>query len=102
MWIILDYGQNLVKEERFLEGKIGSLAKKSKKNDIRIGAINWIDSWIEDSSLNNLNLILSKIMLSTKNYFRISLKSFEPQFAFYDKGGFYKSHLDQHKQARQR
>lgn len=41
-------------------------------------------------------------MFSIKNYFRLSLKEFESQFSIYESGGFYKCHLDQHKESKHR
>jgi SM-20-related protein len=41
-------------------------------------------------------------MNSINNYFRLSIKGFESQFSVYNQGGFYKCHLDQHKETRHR
>jgi SM-20-related protein len=80
----------------FFEAKIGNKIKKSENISIRNSSIKWIDQWEESPSLITLNSVLSNIMLSTSRYFRLSLRRFESQFAIYNKGGFYKTHLDQH------
>lgn len=46
---------------------------------------------IENYFLEGLN----ELLLSLKNYFRISLTHFECHFAVYPKGHFYKKHVDQ-------
>jgi SM-20-related protein len=86
----------------FIEAKIGAGIRKNEVNSIRNSSIQWIDSWDENLSMKTLNIIFSEIFLSTRDYFRLPIKRHESQFAIYEKGGFYKTHLDQHKHTRHR
>ncbi|MDH5414625.1 MAG: 2OG-Fe(II) oxygenase [Flavobacteriaceae bacterium] len=90
------------KKDSLIEAKIGIGSKLSGNAFIRNGSVKWIDDWNESSSLNVLNSMFSEIMISIKDYFRLSIKRFESQFSFYNQGGFYKCHLDQHKTSRHR
>lgn len=95
---LIKYSMNL----NFVEGKIGRGIHRSENELIRNNSINWIDSWEVDPSLHHVNSLLNEIMQSTSRYFRLSLKRFESQLATYQKGGFYKIHLDQHPKTRHR
>ncbi len=88
--------------ECFIEAEVGKGLRKTQNKKIRKSSIRWITDWEENSSLNELNDIFSQILKSTKEYFRIPLKRFESQVAVYNKGGFYRTHLDQHPKTRHR
>jgi SM-20-related protein len=86
----------------FIDAKIGKGLGKTANQSIRKSSIRWITDWDENSSLSKLHLVFSEIMESSKNYFRLPLKRFESQVALYNKGGFYRTHLDQHPKTRHR
>ena len=89
-------------EIAYEEAEIGIHLRKTKEKSIRNGSLKWIEDWGDSSSLKYLQSFFNEIMLSTSEYFRLSLKRFESQFAYYEEGGFYKRHLDQHRNTRHR
>ena len=93
---------NKEKKCLFSEAKIGKGNKKVQNTSIRKSETKWIESQDISPAISRLNLLLEEIKNSTSNYFRISLKRFESQFAIYNSGGFYKAHFDQHGNSKHR
>jgi SM-20-related protein len=93
---------NQSEEGSFIRAKIGSGTQKRGNIAIRNSSVKWIDTWEKDPSLHYLNQVFTNIMSSTNKYFSLSLKRFESQLALYNRGGFYKKHLDQHRNNRHR
>lgn len=96
--------ERLYCEKHFKTATIG----ETKKNqwiqpEIRNDFTLWIDdkTWPlgltarETKTLQNYLDFLTQTQQELKNYFRISLTSFETHFAIYPKGHFYKKHIDQ-------
>lgn len=88
--------QNLILNNslKFKEAELGNQLFKTKNKAIRNGYISWIDDW-DDETYQKLKNFYLELMLSLNQYFFLAMKRFESQIAFYEKGGFYKTHLDQ-------
>ena len=96
--------QKLYQEKYFKSATIGaSNTVKSNFSEIRNDFTLWIDLNDLPASLQNAETEILKnycrfleiVLADLKNYFRISLNSFETHFAVYPKGHFYKKHVDQ-------
>lgn len=99
------YCQELIKEiENFKlkPAKIGKGAGQQLNHAIRNDAIFWIEpentSPLHDVYLNKI----SELMTSLNHELYLGLKQFESHFAHYQAGGFYKKHLDQHANNKER
>lgn len=92
----------LEKENCFYEGGVSRQLNLQVNSNIRKSQIYWIEDWTATSALNIFKVKLTDLMLSLNRYFFLAMKRFESQFAIYEKGGFYKKHIDQHSTTRHR
>jgi len=99
---LINYALERVKNNQFIEAGIGRSLNKEIIPEVRKSDIFWIENWEESRQLQNLNLMLTDIMVGLNQIFFLSMKRFESQFALYPKGGFYKKHRDQHNLTRHR
>jgi SM-20-related protein len=83
--------------KKFSIASIGKNISQLEDLSIRKSSILWIEKTDYSKGLDELNIILEKIMISISRHFFLSLKHFESQIAFYNKGDYYKGHLDQFK-----
>lgn len=85
------------KQGKLKNAGIGTFHHFQKDKSIRRDKINWIN----ENSQNNDEIFYLKKITRFINYLNIScftsIKSFESHYAKYDKGDFYKRHLDQFK-----
>ncbi len=96
--------ERLYAEKYFKTATIGE-AKTTQQNkpEIRNDFTLWIDdkNWPSGLKPDEIDLLqnfchsLTQIQTELKNYFRLSLNSYETHFAIYPKGHFYKKHVDQ-------
>lgn len=75
--------------------KIGQAHQSFGQMKIRNSQNSWINNWDYSSELKDLQSIFNELQFHLNRQFRLSLKRFESQFAFYPENGFYKKHLDQ-------
>ncbi|EQC44009.1 2OG-Fe(II) oxygenase [Bacteriovorax sp. Seq25_V] len=85
--------------DNFIEGGVSKGLDLSIENRIRKSLVSWIEDWNENDELKQINIFFNDLMINLNEYFFLSMKRFESQFAIYEEGGFYKKHLDQHKQS---
>lgn len=88
--------------EQFKTAKIGNSGYEKLRQDIRKSSIAWINNWNETPDLITLKTYLADFQKQVSRNFFLSLKHFESQYSFYEKGGFYKKHKDQLKLTRAR
>ncbi len=86
----------------FNEAGVSKGLELTVENTIRKSLISWIDDWNESDELKRINIFYNDLMINLNEYFFLSMKRFESQFAIYEQGGFYKKHIDQHKLTRHR
>lgn len=93
----------LYQQHFFKTAAIGESKNSVPMQEIRNDFTLWIDSekwptgliFSEIETLNNYCHFLNLTRETLKNYFRLSLNSYETHFAIYPKGHFYKKHVDQ-------
>jgi SM-20-related protein len=99
---LLKYIDLHLEQENFKIAQIGNKLNKIKKTSIRSSKIAWIDNWEANHELKSIYHSLLELQNEFNHYFFMALKRFESQFAFYEKGDFYKKHLDQLNNTRHR
>ncbi|WP_372655089.1 2OG-Fe(II) oxygenase [Halobacteriovorax sp.] len=99
---ILERLKYLESEDFFYEGGVSRHLNLLVDSSIRKSNIYWIEDWQASLSLNIFKVKLTDLMLTLNRHFFLSMKRFESQFAIYEKGGFYKKHIDQHSKTRHR
>ena len=96
--------ERLYAEKYFNTATIGEAkTTQQTKSEIRNDFTLWIDdkNWPSGLKPDEIDLLqnfchsLTQIQTELKNYFRLSLNSYETHFAIYPKGHFYKKHVDQ-------
>lgn len=92
---ILNVCLDKINLQQFSEAQIGNGFQQQSFKSIRNSNICWIDNWHETDALKKYTNRLHEIQLELNNYFFLSLKRFEGQFAHYPLGGHYKKHIDQ-------
>lgn len=92
---VVTHLNELLAQAEFHSAAVGKKLDKTVDKSIRKSEICWIDHWQAIDELSLLKRDLEHIMDEVKNYFLLSLKRFESQFAVYPIGGYYKKHLDQ-------
>lgn len=93
------YSQKHFKSAAIGETKLDIQAANKIRNDFTL----WIDegNWPADLSVEDIQKLQDYLQFlnltreTLKNFFRISLNSFETHFAIYPTGHFYKKHVDQ-------
>lgn len=79
---------------------IGREKEYKKRLDIRRDFIHWLE---KDNDEDRLYLLLMEdLRLCLNKHFFLGLFEYEAHYALYDKGGFYKKHLDSFKGAKNR
>jgi len=91
---LLDKLSKELKQNNFKKAVITNVGSSDNNNLTRNSQILWINDWESDECLLHIYKKLNNIIVPINNYFRLSIKSFESQFALYNEGGFYKKHLD--------
>lgn len=71
---------------------IGS--EKETNKSIRTDKIAWLEKDESDQSIQNYFTFIDEIKKSMRQELFLNVDDFESHFAFYEKGGFYKKHLD--------
>ena len=95
--------KRLYQQQYFKTATIGALKNTETTQEIRNDFTLWIDAekWpqgLTDSETETLKKycrFLTQTQETLRNYFRLSLNSYETHFAIYPKGHFYKKHVDQ-------
>jgi SM-20-related protein len=84
-------------KEKMNDSKVGQGNNRMANNTIRNDKIYWLDRIHENTSENSFfDLIDSFVLYLNKTCFT-SIKSYEFHYAIYEKGSFYKRHIDQFK-----
>ncbi|ATH07151.1 hypothetical protein BIY24_04120 [Halobacteriovorax marinus] len=89
-------------EDSFRSAGVSRHLNKQVNSSIRDSKIFWINNFEENSALQCYKAKVSDLMIELNQYFFLSMKRFESQFAIYERGGFYKKHVDQHPETRHR
>ncbi len=96
--LIEDFEDNLA-ANNFEQAAISRSLNQTTKIDIRNSKTVWINNW---EKFPEVQTLLTDIMLTLNEHFFLSMKRFESQLAWYEDGGFYKKHLDVHKDTKHR
>lgn len=94
-----DEALSLFKVGEFDEARIGRQLTKRLDQSIRSDKISWIPSSKNEQSnaVRDYYSILENLKDFLNPIFYLGIRSFEGHFAYYDKGAFYKKHVDQHR-----
>jgi SM-20-related protein len=84
-----------LERDSFVAAGVGKNTQNFLRENVRLSQTCWIDNWEENKALCSLYDLKQEMMRELNEYFRLSMKRFESQFALYPEGGFYKKHLDQ-------
>ncbi len=87
--------QLLFKEDKLKEAKIGNNQDLVLNAKIRNDKIFWLDRSHNDTSENAFLDIMDKFVIYLNRTCFTGIKSYEFHYALYEKGSFYKKHLDQ-------
>jgi SM-20-related protein len=91
---LLSSAQKRLTQNKFHQAELA--ASKKVESQIRNDQILWLDEQLINISISEKK-ILNELQFLTnqlKDYFRISLNSFEAHYAFYEKNHFYQRHKD--------
>ena len=88
-----------IEADNFEQARISRSLHQATNTKIRDSKTLWINDW---SDFKEVETLLTDIMLTLNQHFFLSMKRFESQLAWYQPGGFYKKHLDVHKETRHR
>jgi SM-20-related protein len=88
-----------IEADNFEQAGISRSLHQTTNTKIRDSKTLWINDW---SDFKEVEILLTDIMLTLNQHFFLSMKRFESQLAWYQPGGFYKKHIDVHKETRHR
>ena len=100
-----DFCAQLVEDMSHTPMKQASIGKGNRQQlnlDIRNDSIAWLDENTATSAQKCYLQEMEQIRGAINRELYLGLKSFECHYAHYTSGGFYKKHLDQHAQSKQR
>ncbi|NOT78958.1 MAG: 2OG-Fe(II) oxygenase [Bacteriovoracaceae bacterium] len=93
----------LIKDQKhWKSAAIGTGAKKALHQEIRNDEIAWISAEEASKAQKKFLLLMDLLQVHLNRELYLGLKEFECHFAKYEKGGFYKKHLDQHQGSKNR
>lgn len=87
----------LHEQQQFKNAGIGSNARVTQDKLIRKDVIYWLDRAHDDVHENNFLDVMDAFVLYLNRTCYSGITGYEFHYAFYDKGSFYKRHLDQFK-----
>ncbi len=87
----------LYQENKFIKAKIGAIATVSQQSQIRSDKILWLDRANHNKSENSFLDLMDSFVLFLNQTCYTGITSYEFHYAMYEKGSFYKKHLDQFK-----
>ncbi|MGK0367645.1 MAG: SM-20-related protein [Thermoproteota archaeon] len=99
---MMSYMNDCIQLKDFTEAGLSNQQNKKLDSAIRKSKTHWIEKWDENNSFKLLNSEFNLIMNSLNEFFFLSMKRFESQLAIYEEGGFYKKHVDQHREGNHR
>lgn len=92
----------LLDQKIWKSAAIGLGAKKSLHQEIRNDEIAWIEAEDASKAQKKFLSLMHTLQTNLNRELFLGLNEFECHFAKYEKGGFYKKHLDQHQGAKTR
>ena len=99
---ILGHVKSLEDSGAFYDGGVSRKLSRQVNSRIRKSQIHWIEDWESVESLSTFKTKLTDLMLHLNQYFFLPMRRIESQFAIYERGGFYKKHIDQHSETKHR
>lgn len=91
----------IYQSEAFNLAKVGANSQKKRMDEIRSDAIYWLEK-SKHSSISGFFELIEEMMKEIAEFLFLSLQAYEFHFAHYPKGGYYKAHLDQFKEKKNR
>lgn len=86
----------------FLQARVGNIREAAHHPTIRGDRIAWIDAQDIQPATKTYISLIQALMLRLNAAFYLSLKTYELHYAVYPPGSFYKKHVDQFHQTRDR
>ena len=92
----------LVFDKKLKQAQIGNRNKRNQNNLIRSDSIYWLDRSHENIYENDFFDVIDAFVIYLNETCYLGITGYEFHYALYDKGSFYKRHLDQFRDNQQR